>query len=190
MGAADEERPTISTAEAASRLRVSPRRVLQLLDDPASALEGTPSAGHGNPRSIYLDSIERHEKTRLHGPGRSRTALVAAVHDLQHAVAELTTDLSHLTALVDGLRHHRPSTSSNGPPPENDDRGWLLAENEQLRFELAKSNAASDALRDAVDEQAAAADLYRQAADHEARVREALLRAEKARDDSRRSPSH
>jgi hypothetical protein len=159
-------RATVTAAVTAERLGYTPGRVRQLLDDPNEPLDGPEPPGRGRVRLVYEDTIAAQAGRR---PGKHArvdvASLVATVERLERTVAELGGRAPGYEEMARQLRE-------------------VEEENRRLQFAKAKSDAAADALRDALSEPAEAARLRREAEHHDAAAMAALRRAEKARDDA------
>lgn len=163
-----QPRLTTSMSDAAKQLGYkSTSRIRQLLNDKDEPLDGpeSPGRGRGRCRLVYTDTIAAQSQKRARKrPHANVASLAVAVERLEWQVDELTGS-SELDEVKQRLRQ-------------------VEQENRQLRYAKAKSEAAADALRDALKEQAEAARLRRKAERHDAAAMAALRRAEKARDDA------
>lgn len=103
MGSVSEDadaRPTMSVAEAASRLGLTSKRVHQMLSQVEHPLTGPPRPGPGRGRRtlVYVDSLDAEVERRSSAPTRRRSEnrLSNRVKQLEAELAELRERLTPL----------------------------------------------------------------------------------------------
>lgn len=171
--ASDAQSATVSVAEAAQVLGVTPSRVFGMLNSPDCILTGPPPPGRGYGRVREVSRASLEELIGIRSAKGRKTRHRRA----PELLAEVLERLEALEAQVAAISP-RTGGATSSDYAEKDSR--IRA----LEYALAKSNAAADALRDAAAEERAAATARDVASRHERRARNALRRAEKARDDA------